>query len=92
MKSLNKMCNFEVRDTGIGIAKEKQEMVFDDFVQADTSTTKQYGGTGLSLAISKRFCELMMVDIHVESDVGKAISFIIKLPTDRKFLQVVSTS
>ena len=65
------MCNFEVRDTGIGIAKEKQEMVFDDFVQADTSTSKQYAGTGLGLAISKHFCKLMMGDIHVESDVGK---------------------
>jgi signal transduction histidine kinase len=75
-------CVFEVKDTGIGIAKEKQAMMFDAFVQADDSTTKEYGGTGLGLAISKRFCELMMGDIQVESDEGKGTRFIIRLPAD----------
>ena len=86
----HKMCVIEVRDNGIGIAKEKQGMVFDAFAQADESTTKEFGGTGLGLAISKRFCELMHGDIHVESDIGKGARFIIRLPADAEDIQVAS--
>jgi len=76
-----------VSDSGIGIPPEKIEHVFDEFSQADESTTRNYGGTGLGLPISRRFCRMMGGDITVESTVGEGSTFTIRLP-----LQVAETS
>jgi signal transduction histidine kinase len=72
--------NIAVKDTGIGIAKDKLDEVFAAFTQADTSTTRNFGGTGLGLAISQRFCKMMGGDLSVESESGKGSTFTITLP------------
>ncbi len=66
---------FAVRDTGIGIPPDRLDRLFQSFSQVDSSTTRQYGGTGLGLVISKRLTELMGGTIHVESVEGKGSAF-----------------
>jgi len=66
---------FCVSDTGIGIAKDKLNLIFDTFAQADGSTTREYGGTGLGLSISKRLVSLMQGNMWVESELGKGSKF-----------------
>ena len=69
------MLRFSVRDNGIGIPENKQALIFDSFTQADASTSKNYGGTGLGLTISRRLVELMGGRIWVESVPGEGSTF-----------------
>jgi PAS domain S-box-containing protein len=69
-----------VSDTGIGIPAEKLDHVFEEFAQADDSTTREYGGTGLGLPLSRRICQIMGGDLTVASDVGVGSTFTIEIP------------
>jgi signal transduction histidine kinase/ActR/RegA family two-component response regulator len=69
-----------VRDTGIGMTAEHLARLFEPFTQADGSTQRKYGGTGLGLALSRKFCRMMGGDISVESAPGKGSTFTVRLP------------
>jgi PAS domain S-box-containing protein len=69
-----------ISDTGIGMTPEQTREVFKPFTQADPSTTRKYGGTGLGLTLSRHYCEMMGGDISVESELGKGSTFTISLP------------
>ncbi len=71
---------FQVVDTGIGLSPEKLLRLFQDFTQADASTTRKFGGTGLGLALTRRFCQMMGGDVTVQSEEGEGSTFTIKLP------------
>ena len=69
-----------VTDTGIGMTPEQMGKLFQEFSQASSATASKYGGTGLGLVISRRFCQMMGGDITVESEPGRGSTFTIRLP------------
>jgi signal transduction histidine kinase len=73
---------FTVTDTGVGMTLAETEKIFDAFTQADVTTTRKYGGTGLGLALVSRFCELMNGSVSVQSRPGEGSRFTVRLPLD----------
>ena len=78
------MLSISISDTGIGIAKDKFQNIFKSFEQADGSTQREYGGTGLGLSVSRQLIELHGGTIHVDSEVGKGSIFTFTLPISGK--------
>ncbi|MDQ8195984.1 ammonium transporter [Coraliomargarita sp. SDUM461004] len=74
-------CYFEVEDTGIGIQHTQTKTIFQAFTQADSSTTRQYGGTGLGLTITQSFCQILGGEISLSSDYGKGSCFTMRIPS-----------
>ncbi len=83
---------FRVRDTGIGMTPEQMGKLFQAFTQADGSTQRKYGGTGLGLALSRKFCVMMGGDINAQSEPGKGSTFTMRLPGDVENVDGETTS
>jgi adenylate cyclase len=75
-----KWVDFAVADTGIGMTPEQLNKLFEEFVQADQTTSRKYGGTGLGLAITRKLCRMMGGDALVTSEIGKGSTFVARLP------------
>ena len=80
----NKNLKFDIIDTGIGMNEEQLVNVFEEFTQAESSTSKDYGGTGLGLPISKKMAEMMGGRIDATSEVGKGTTFSVTIPISVK--------
>jgi len=83
---------FRVRDTGIGMTPEQLGKLFQAFTQADGGTQRKYGGTGLGLALSRKFCVMMGGDINAQSEPGKGSTFTMRLPGDVENVDGEATS
>ncbi|MCG5059124.1 MAG: response regulator [Limnoraphis sp. WC205] len=82
--SATSFIQFQVSDTGIGMSPEQLDILFQPFTQGDASTTRRYGGTGLGLTISQRFCQMMGGSITVESQLDRGSTFTVILATEVK--------
>ena len=78
----NNLLKIEVEDNGIGISAEQQKYIFDEFRQADASTTRKFGGTGLGLSICKKFAEMLKGNISVKSELNNGSIFTVVLPVE----------
>jgi len=76
------MVAISVKDSGIGISEEALGRVFDEFQQADSTTTRKYGGTGLGLAISRNLARLLGGDLTATSELGKGATFTLTVPVE----------
>lgn len=81
---------FKVKDTGIGIKKEKRDVIFDRFRQVDEQMARAHGGNGLGLAIFKKLADMMKAEVDVESEVGKGTAFRLKVPVFSSEIEVPS--
>lgn len=88
---LNKL-HICVKDTGIGLSKDQKEYIFSRFRQADEKISREYGGTGLGLTISKNLAELLGGNITVESELNKGSTFILELPYDKNIIKIEKPS
>jgi signal transduction histidine kinase len=80
---------FDIVDTGIGMSRDQQERVFQPFVQADPSISRKFGGTGLGLTISEKFCQILGGHLSVKSEVDKGSTFTIEIPTDHSLTSIL---